>query len=192
MLKWKCVLRTYIDCPKYKIPTVELNETIDSPIIKFSIYEVLSICSKIVTIGSGNVCDVFSQSVDVGRLNKPVKLSRKRILTLKEFSIGIFMKLYYLLVLENYLYHIFYVHVLSKNICRKMRNERCLSIPGDILSVRDYTERLSTHFNLEVQSDHFGNGRSLSIEGCNIQYIDIDHEEHSEFHFHLSNDSRQD
>ena len=73
-----------------------------------------------------------------------------------------------------------------------MRNERCLSIPGDILSVRDYAERLYAHFNLEVQSYHFGNGRSLSIEGRNIQYIDEEHEEHSEFHFNLSDDSRQD
>ena len=30
---WKCVLRTCIDCPKYKIPTVESNETFDSSII---------------------------------------------------------------------------------------------------------------------------------------------------------------
>ena len=45
---------------------------------------------------------------------------------------------------------------------------------------------------MKVQSDHFGNGRSLSIEGNNLQYIDEDHEEHSEFHSHLSDDSRQD
>ena len=73
-----------------------------------------------------------------------------------------------------------------------MRNERCLSIPGDILSVRDYVERLFAYFNLEIQSDHFGNGRSLSIEGCSIKYIDEDHEEYSEFHYHFSDDSRQD
>ena len=97
--------------------------------------------------------------------------------------------MYYLPALEKYLYHIFYVHVFPKHICAKMRNERCLSIPGDILSVRDYAERLSAHFNLEIQSDHFGNGRSLSIKGFNIQYIDEDHEEHYEFHSHLSDDS---
>ena len=74
------------------------------------------------------------------------------------------------------------MQVLSKNICGKMRSKRCLSIPGDILSVRDYVERLSTHFNFKVQSGHFGNGRSLSIEVNNLQYIDEDHEEYSEFH----------
>ena len=43
-----------------------------------------------------------------------------------------------------------------------------------------------------VQSDPFRNGRSLSIEGCNIQYINVIHEEHFEFNSHLSDDSRQD
>ena len=76
-----------------------------------------------------------------------------------------------------------------KNICGKKRNDRYFSIPGDILSMRDYTKRLSAHFNLEIQPDHFGNGRSLSIEGCNIQYIDEDNDEYSDFHSHLSEDS---
>ena len=117
--------------------------------IKFHIYEVFTICSKHGTIGSGNMCGVCSKSVYVGR--NPIKLSRRKILTLKELYIGRFMKLYYLSALEKYMYHILYVHVLSKHICGKMRNERCLSILGDILSVRDYAERLSAHFNLEVQ-----------------------------------------
>ena len=77
-----------IDCPKHKTPTVESDETFDSPIIKFHIYEGFTICSKHGTIKSGNVCDVCSQSVYVGKVNKPVKLSRRKILTLKELSIG--------------------------------------------------------------------------------------------------------
>ena len=64
--KWKCVLRTCIDFPKYKIPTLELNETIDSLIIKFYIYDVFTICSQYRTIGSVNVRDVCFQSVFVG------------------------------------------------------------------------------------------------------------------------------
>ena len=93
-----------------------------------------TICSKHGTTGSGNVCELCSQSVHIG--NKPVKLSRRNILTLNELSIESFMKMYYLPALEKFLYHIFYVQILSKNICGKMRSERCLSILGDILSVR--------------------------------------------------------
>ena len=174
-------MRSCIDCLKYEIPTVESDETIDSPIIKFHIYEVFTICSKHGIIGSGNVCDVYSQSISVGKLNKPEKISRRKIITVKELYIGKLMKLYYLPALKKYMYHIFYVHVLSKKICGKMRTKRCFSIIGDILSVRDYAERLSVHFNQEVQSDNFGNGRSLSIGGYNIQYIDENYEKNLSF-----------
>ena len=92
--------------------------------------------------------------------------------------------------MENYVYHIFYVDVLSKNICGKMRSEGWCSVTGDILSIQNYVELLFVHFNLEIQSDHFGNGRFLSIEGCNIEFIDEDHNAYSEFYFHFSDDSR--
>ena len=49
------LLRTCIDCPIYKVPTVESDEAIDSPIIKFHIYEVFTIYSKHGTIGSSDV-----------------------------------------------------------------------------------------------------------------------------------------
>ena len=52
----------------------------------------------------------------------------------------------------------------------------------------DYTERLSAHFNLEIQSDHFGNGRSISIEGCNIELVDS--YQNQNFIFFLLDDSR--
>ena len=70
-----------------------------------------TICSRHDTIGSDNVCDLCSQSLHVGK--KPVKLSRRKILILKELSIGSFIKMYYLPALDKFLYHIFYVQVLS-------------------------------------------------------------------------------
>ena len=69
------------------------------------------------------------------------------------------------------------------NIVGKMSSECYFSIPGDILSIRDYAERLSSRFHLKIQSDHFGNGWSLSIEGCNIEFIDEDPNAQSEFFF---------
>ena len=73
-----------------------------------------------------------------------------------------------------------------------MRSNFFPSVTGDILSTRNYVDRLSTHFNLKIQSDHFGNGKSLSIEGCNIEFIDEDLNAQSKFYFHLSDDSQQD
>ena len=73
-----------------------------------------------------------------------------------------------------------------------MRSEVFSSVTGDMLSARNYADRLSTHFNLKIQSDLFGNGRSLSIKGCNIEFIHEDLNAQSKFYFHLSDDSRQD
>merc|ERR1719162_596200 len=44
---------------------------------------------------------------------------------------------------RNYLFHIFYVHVLSKHICSKMRSEVYFSVTGDTLSVQDCAKHLS-------------------------------------------------
>ena len=51
---------------------------------------------------------------------------------------------------------------------------------------------MSTNLNLEIQSDHFRNGRSLSIEGCFIEIIDTDLNGNCVFNSHFSDDSRQD
>ena len=56
-----------------------------------------------------------------------------------------------------------------------MRNEDCFSVTSSILSVLDHTGRLSAHFNLEIQSDYFEDGRLLSIEGFNIEFVNEDH-----------------
>ena len=60
------MLRSCIECSKYKIPTVECDETIHLQIIKFHIYEVFTICSKHGTIETGNlICHIYSESISV-------------------------------------------------------------------------------------------------------------------------------
>jgi hypothetical protein len=101
---------------------------------------------------------------------------------------------FYLPVLEKFAYHLPYVKILSKNGCGASRKQAFLNLPLSVYSHRDYAERLSAVFNDQAQSDHFGNDRSLSIEGCSIEM-------HSpeegcgttmEFHSHFSDDSKQD
>ena len=41
-----------------------------------------------------------------------------------------------------------------------------------ISTIRDYAGRIFINFYLEVQSEHFGSWRSLSIEGCNLEIVD--------------------
>ena len=65
-------------------------------------------------IGPSNLfCHVCSESLYV-KTDNTVKLLRRKILILKELFIENFMKEYYIPALEKYVYHIHYVHVLSK------------------------------------------------------------------------------
>ena len=64
--------------------------------------------------------------------------------------------------------------------------------PGNLLTVRDYSERLSAHFDLETKYDHFGNGKSLSIEGCSVEVAMNNSTSCLEFHSHFFDDRRQD
>mgnify|MGYP000650705678 CR=1 FL=1 len=43
--------------------------------------------------------------------------------------------------------------------------------PGDAETHRDYAERLLFEFMNEIMSEHFGNSRSLSMEGLTAQII---------------------
>ena len=52
--------------------------------------------------------------------------------------------------------------------------------------VQYYTERLSVYFNLEIQSNHFGNGRLLAVEeGFSIELVDTNYKPQSEFYSHF-------
>jgi hypothetical protein len=61
----------------------------------------------------------------------------------------------------------------------------------------DYAERLSATFNLEIQSEHFGNGRSLSIEASTVESRetivgDNANKTRLKFHSHFLTNLRQD
>ena len=56
---------------------------------------------------------------------------------------------------------------------------------------RDYAERLLAKFNEEIQSTHFGQGTTLSIEGCYVEFKTIDGTVRAHFS-HMSDKSTQD
>ena len=61
-----------------------------------------------------------------------------------------------------------------------------------VKTIQDYAERLKFEFNNEVQSEHFGASRNLSIEGCSVRYLDLLKNIIMEMHSHFSDTSRQD
>ena len=118
------------------------------------------------------------------------------------------MEEYYILALKKYASHLAIVIILCKRCCGKQRQEAFESNIGDLKTIRDYAERLAAKFNLEIQEEHFGNGRNLSMEGSAIlQYTkeaidrllsgspladDFVKETALHFHSHLSDNSQQD
>ena len=76
----------------------------------------------------------------------------------------------YIPLLKQYRYHMALDSILSKNHCKKSRFEAYLNNVDWYFSERDYAERLMKQLDGEIQSDHFGDNPSLSIEGCTLHY----------------------
>ena len=93
------------------------------------------------------------------------------------------------------------VSILSKNQCKKTRFEAYLNNVNWYFSERDYAERLMKQLDGEIQSDHFGDNPTLSIEGCTLHYHgapSLSNEESMkkklsfDFHSHFADFSQQD
>ena len=79
-----------------------------------------------------------------------------------------FFEKYYLVTMTRYKYHYFLRIMLSK---RNVEDVRLINLlVGEMMSSRDYAERLLMKFHMEIQSEHFGQGRNLSMEGNLIKF----------------------
>ena len=201
---WYCVLRRCLNCPKYPIPIPERGLDDNAPFIKFHFYVNFTKCSRhgVLTLNAKKCTVCENQAAD----QKQGRISTRKELTLLNRPIGIFFREFYLPALEKYAHHIAHVKILSKTDCGVMRQSTFEQTPGDLKTRHDYAERLSAVFADEVQSSHFGNGRSLSIEGSKVEsfaQLDLEAfqrgdllaneiEPDMEFHSHFSNHSRQD
>ena len=198
---WRCVLGICDQCPEYPIPDEErgLTDEPGVPKIKF------------------HVGEVHEDPTKLDKNGKPKKYKR---LTFREEPIGIFHRDFYLPSIQKLKYHTPHRIVLGKDRCGKQRVEAFLSRIGDAKTRRDYAERLKGIFDLEEQHEHFGNGRTISMEGCALEtwrkeaiaefnrakaagcsddaallaasQVNADKPTRMAFHSHISDDSRQD
>jgi hypothetical protein len=170
--KLDCVLGECESCPGYDRPPEELEMDND---ISFHWYDTLPSCSihnmlpkyptevegvTLVQTKSCRACDLEQE-----RDKKYVRggFYKRKYLTKKKVPFQIFYKEYYLKQLKKYTYHRFLKIILCKSNTEDIRLERLR--PGEAIGSRDYAERLLMKFHLEIQSEHFGAGRDLSIEG---------------------------
>ena len=57
---------------------------------------------------------------------------------------------------------------------------------------RDYAEHLTAKFNQEIQSTHFGQSVTLSMEGCFVEFVVGNDDVQAHFHSHMADKSNQD
>ena len=189
--KWKCVIGQCNSCPKYKIPNEETGTNADSPHICFHTYEKIPHCTKHGYLGKGVVeCSKCVEIKNSG--GKAGKVRSLNTLVKRTESIGKFHTAYYKPMLLKYRYHAALVKMLSKSVCYLARVSAFKGQSNDIMTRRDYAERLLAKFNEEIQSTHFGQGTTLSIEGCYVEFKTIDGAVRAHFHSHMSDKSTQD
>ena len=184
---WKCVLRQCDNCPKYNFSECESSCLTTFPKIKFHLYVLFSTFSLHGLIGEGKLIYNLYENE---KLN--CKIRSRKMLTQRELTISNFMYDVYLPSLDKFIYHVWYVQILSNDYCGKLRQNTCYYKPENVLSIRDYAERIAAKFNFELQSEYFGNGSILFIEGCIIDIVDQYLNGYMEFHYHFSDDSRHD
>ena len=93
-------------------------------------------------------------------------MNSRKELTKMNLPIDKFITDYYLPMLEKLCYHLPHVIILSKHHCGEMRRAAILCNNHDLFTRRDYADRLVAAFELEIQSGHFGDNVTLSMEGC--------------------------
>jgi hypothetical protein len=202
--RWDCVMRCCDKCPAYPVPAEEKGTDENDPKIKFHVYQTVTECTKHGVIAPGSKVCVQCQA-DPSPPAKAPKVRSRKHLTLLERPIGVFHRDYYLPSLEKLAYHRPHCRILSKDHCGNARLAAFKRRPS-VRTRRDYAERLAAAFNLEAQHEHFGNGRSLSMEGSSVETFckaaaeayaagvwQMDEADlRMVFHSHFSDDSRQD
>jgi hypothetical protein len=205
---FKCALRRCPNCPKYPIPVVESDTSDDAPEIKFHVYEKFTKCSKHGLLETNSkTCAICEQQVPILQSTNYRKgnVRTRKALGSRRRSIGKFMTEFYLPALEQFAYHLETVLLLSQMLTGKARQNAFIRLAWTVLTRRDYAERLNAKFNLEIQSDHFGNDRDLSIEGVSVHMHELESlvsyleaqdvstlVQRMEFHSHFSDNSKQD
>ena len=102
-----------------------------------------------------------------------------------------FLHIYYLPIMKTFCFHLPHVIMISKNYCGRIRKESILGSTHDLFLRRDYAYQLIGKFDMEIQSTHFGDSITLSMEGCSVEFNTPEGVIKINFHFHFADESPQ-
>ena len=102
-----------------------------------------------------------------------------------------FLHIYYLPIMKKLCFHLPHVIMLSKHYCGRMRKGAIIGSTHDLFLRRDYADRLIGKFDMEIQSTHFGDSITLSMEGYSVEFNTPEGVIKMNFHFHFADKSPQ-
>lgn len=166
--KLECALRRCPQCKDRSLPVPVLEKgtdlTFDRTITHHEC-ECNGRCAKHWCVGPVGKCP---HCPDEKGKPRP-KFTKKRMLTQKTAPIGVFMTDVHPNTLRKYRCHTTHVALLSKHHCIATRKEAFRSHRnGSMCTQRDYADHLVAEFNGEIQSEHFGDKPTCSMENVTL------------------------
>ena len=180
---WCCVLQCCKDCPSLFIPPQEQESSSSVPTISYHVYKTVATCSIHGQRPFGEIQDCTECLKESNKMLQG-NLSKRKHLVLLNNSISKFHKKYYKAAIHRLAFHLPHVMILGKNHCAKLRREAFeerVKDNFDICCERDYAERFVLKPGIEVQSQHFGGNRSLSIERVSCSHRNCSDEDFTSF-----------
>ena len=177
-------------CPDYKIPDAESRLDADDAVfqyassIKFHTYEKGTRCSHHGSLNDGSTSCHFVDDCEG-------KIQTRDQLVKKEMPLDIFLTDYYLPQLQAYKLHQFQFIILSKAHMTNPRHESLKTDLGEVATIRDFAEALSLEHNQAIQSDHWGVGWKVSMEGVAVYFPMHGVDPIIDFHTYLSDSTDQ-
>ena len=181
--RMRCAAGFCNHCGIRKYPCL-LAETQSSKVIRWYDYQKLPTCSHCGALPDGTIecthCPI--------KKRKP--LSNRNHLALQEKSFPDFWE-EYSLSLSTFTMHRFKMLVLGKTHTTDVRRNSLRK--NEFALQHDFTEALGIKHNNEIQSSHFGNGLTVSIEGytCHYRSTGADSPLKCDFHSYMSDDGTQ-
>lgn len=214
--KLSCSLNRCVVCDDRTLPVPESEQGKDEVYDRKITYHECECNGKcavhwcVGSVGKCPHCEEEAKNKKTDKKNKkaPPKFSKKKLLTKKTVPIGIFMSEVYPATMKKYRMHILYVALLGKHHCVNSRQRTYRSLQnGSVLTQRDCADHLKSSFNLEIQSTHFGDQPTCSMENVTVRQVDetleeglsdvekteaLEAAEVMDFHSYVSDDKQQD
>ena len=165
----KCVLGRCSECPSPLIPTLEKQT---DEMVTYQKYQYHSYCQKHKSLEGAPTSCPFCKAKG-NESAKGRRVIRKQQLTRLTARFGTFIEdELWKTTMKRYAYHMFCVALLGKGHCIGLRRNAYKEINGAITILRDYADRLLCSFPQEIQSTHFGENATVSMEGVCVRYGD--------------------